>query len=174
MAITDRNSTQIANLLDNTPSVRNDTSNADGVMRTALGYIANAADDSATSVQRAVRIPSNANVRSVKLSTGDATTAGAIDVGVYYADDNPASATGAEIDADFFADAFDLTSGPIVKTELLDQDGANNTIVKQQLPLWEALGLSSDPGGYFDVAVTIATTYNGAAVGQLFEVQYTL
>lgn len=171
MAVVDRNSTQISNLIDNTPSTRNDTFAADGDLRSALGSVANAADDTVASVHRAVRVPSNANIRSIKLTTGDATAAGAINLGVYYADDNPASDTGAVIDADLFASAFDLSLGPFEKTELAFES-AVYTQALQIAPLWQAAGLTSDPGGYFDITATISTTYNGAAVGQLYEAVY--
>lgn len=171
MAVSDLNSTQIGNIIDNTPSVRNNSYEADGIVRSAIGLVTNAADDSATSVHRAVRVPSNARISSIKLTTGDATTAGAINLGIYYSDDNAASATGAVIDADLFASAFDLTGGPFAKTELV-AESAEYTLAEQIQQLWEAAGLSSDPGGYFDIAATISTTYNGASVGQLYEVEY--
>ena len=165
MAIVNRNSAQ-----NPSDGSRVNGNVADGYKRSMIGYVANAADDSATSIHRAVRVPSNANIRSVKLSTGDATTAGAIDIGVYEAEDYN---DGAVIDADFFASALDLTGGPFVNAEQVAESG-EYAIAERGQPLWEALGLSEDPNRYFDIAMTITTTYNGAAVGQLLEVEYVI
>lgn len=170
MAVTNRNSSQIANAVAS-PAVRNDSTAADAELRSVLGYVANAADDDATSIHRIARLPSHCSVRSIKLTTGDASTAGAFNLGLYYPVGHPNSPAGAVIDADFFASAFALTNGPYSKTELIDESG-EYTIAEQILPLWQAAGLSSDPGGYLEVAATISTTYNGAAVGQLFEIVY--
>lgn len=173
MAVVNRNSTQIANTVA-VPPVRNDTFNSAGRLISALGYVANAANDDATSIHRVVQVPSNANIRSIKLTTGDAATAGAFNLGVYYPANyyDPALA-GDVIDADLFASAFDLTGGPFTKAEVAFESG-EYTIAEQQQPLWQVLGLAKNPDGYFDIAVTVSTTYNGASVGQLFEVVYAI
>lgn len=169
MAVVNRNSAQIINALA-TPPVRDNTFNSDGALVSKIARLANAADDDATSVHRVVRIHSGANIRSIKMSTGDATTAGAFDLGVYYAADHYDGAlAGDVIDADFFASAFALTNGPYEKAELAFESGVYDQ-TKQQQPLWQALGLTADPDTWFDIAVTVSTTYNGASVGQLFEV----
>lgn len=170
MAVANRNSSQIANLVAS-PQVRNNTTEADARLRSILGYVANAADDDATSVHRIARVPSSCNVRSIKLTTGDASTAGAFNLGVYYPVNHVASASGAVIDADLFSSAFALTNGPYSKTELIDESG-EYTIAEQLMPLWQAAGLSADPGGFLEIVATISTTYNGAALGQLFEINY--
>ncbi len=170
MAVTNRNSTQVANEVAS-PAVRNDAVASDGIKISKLGYVANAADDDATSIHRIMRLPSHCNVRSIKLSTGDATTAGAINLGLYYAVGHTDSAAGAVIDADLFASAFDLTGGPFTRTELVGESG-EYALTERIQPLWQAAGLSADPGGYFDLAATISTTYNGASVGQLYETDF--
>lgn len=173
MAVVNRNSTQIGNEVA-TPAVRNSYFESDGNLVSKLGYVANAADDDATSIHRVMRIPSNANVRSIKLTTGDATTAGAFNLGLYYpADYYDADLAGDAIDVDLFASAFALTGGPFEKAELAFES-AEYSVAEQQQPLWQAAGLTADPGGYFDLAVTVSTTYNGAAVGQLFEAVYVI
>ena len=169
MAVTNRNSTQVANAVA-TPAVRNNSIAADAVKRSALGYVANAADDDATSIHRIARVPWDACVRGIKLTTGDASTAGAINVGVYYPVGHPNSAAGAVVDADLFASAFALTNGPYQRAEITDQ--TQYSLTERLQPLWQAAGLTSNPGGYADIAATISTTYNGAAVGQLYEVDY--
>ena len=146
---------------------RVDVGTGDGYLKSAQGYVANAADDSATSVHRFVRVPTNAVVRSVKFSTGAATTAGAIDIGVYRTTNDG----GAVVDADLFASALDLTGGPFTNAEQIGESG-ELTLAERAQPLWQAAGASEDPGGYYDIAATITTTYNGASVGQLLVVDY--
>lgn len=171
MAIVNRNSAQVANALA-TPPVRDNTFNADGALVSKLGVVTNAADDDATSVHRVARIHSGCNIRSITLTTGDATTAGAFDLGVYYAADHyDASLAGDVIDADFFASAFALTAGPFTKVELAFESAVYSQ-TRQQQPFWQALGMTADPDTWFDIAVTVTTTYSGAAVGQLFEVVF--
>lgn len=132
-----------------------------------IGYVANAADDSANSIHRFVRVPSNARVSQVLLSTGDATTAGNIDIGVYQISANG----GAVVDADLFASALALTGGPFLNSDQTYESG-EYTDAESVKPLWEVLGLTSDPCREYDIAATITTTYNGAAVGQTLKVRY--
>lgn len=156
MAVTNRNSTGIANLVA-TPRVVNKPPMGGGMCRIAHGLVTSAADDSATSVFRFFRVPSNAVVSSLMYSGADASSAGAIDVGIY---DTPDNNSGAVVDADFFAAAFALTAGPDSNTELLNNSG-QYSLAEQVTPLWQALGLSSDPCKEYDVAATITTTFNG-------------
>ena len=137
------------------------------MLKSSQGYVANNADDSSGSIQRFCRVPSNALIRSVKFSTADATTAGAINLGLYDTEGNG----GAVVDADLFVSALDLTGGPFSKAEQIDESG-EFTYAEQMTPLWEVLGLSADPHKEYDVASTISTTFNGAGVGQIVEVQY--
>lgn len=164
MAIEDRNSDVIANILS-LPRVSNQPYR-EGNLRSASGYVANAADDSATSVYRICRVPSNARILGVKLTTGDASTAGNINVGVYETEENG----GAAVDADLLATAFDLTNGPYVQAEISDL--TQYTAAERAQPLWQVLGLAKDPHKEYDVAATVSTNFNGAAVGQLYDVFY--
>lgn len=91
---------------------------------------------------------------------------------------------GAAIDKNFFTDAitflaagvdnFDGTATAngivdvqtdVVKYNLLSPTLANskNTMAKAQQPLWQAIGCTTDPGGYFDIAVTVTTQMTGVA-----------
>ena len=163
--MTNRNSAQIANLVA-TPKVKND-SHINGVVHWAAGYVANAADDASASIFRFCRVPSSARVRSVQLTTGDASSAGAVDIGIYQTAENG----GAVVDADLFAAALALTGGPFVNSEQIAASG-ELTVAERIMPLWQVLGLTADPNIEYDVAATITTTFNGAAVGQLLEVNY--
>lgn len=167
MATNNTSSTQIANA-QATPVVKGNPGEAikGSKLTSAAGYVANAADDSSGSIQRFVRVPSNATIRSVRLWTGDASTAGAVNIGLYRTEEDG----GAVVDADLFATTLDLSGGPFVGAEVIDN--AQLTAAEMVMPLWEALGLTSDPQIDYDVATTISTTFNGAAVGQTIVVDY--
>lgn len=132
----------------------------------AVGYVANATDDTSGSIQRFMRVPSNATVRSLRLWTGVATLAGAVNIGLYQTEENG----GAVVDADLFATALALTGGPFVGAEVIDN--AQLTVAEMVKPLWEVLGLTEDPQIDYDVATTISTTFNAAAVGQTMVLEY--
>jgi hypothetical protein len=155
MTQTNRNSSTIANLVA-TPRVINKPALAGGMAQIRHGLITSAADDSSGAIGRFFRLPSNAIVSSLRYSGADASSAGAIDIGIYQTADNG----GAVVDADFFASAFALTAGPDSNTELINESG-ELTLAEQMQPLWQALGLSSDPCIDYDVAYTITTTFNG-------------
>lgn len=155
MAITNRNSSLITNLVA-TPRVISRPNLAGGALRALPGLVTSAADDSGTSVFRFLRVRSNDSIQSLRYFGADATTGGAIDIGVYQTADNG----GAVVDADFFATAFALTNGPDAGTEVAFLT-ANYTLAKSVMPLWQALGLTTDPDIEYDIAATITTTFNG-------------
>lgn len=167
MAITNRNSTAIADMVSVPNVLVNPSKGAAGILREVCGYVANAADDDATSVYRFCRVPSNARISQVLLSTGDATTAGAINVGLYQTADNG----GAVVDADLFASALALTGGPFQNQDITYESG-EYTEAESAKPLWEVLGLTSDPKREYDVCAVISTTYQAAAVGTIIKVRY--
>lgn len=115
-------------------------------------------------VLRAVRVPSNAILRSIQLAQVAATTTASFDVGAYYStgnDGTTAANSGAVIDADYFATAVN-TAALITWTEVMFE-ATTVTIDKTVVPLWSALGLSSDPGGYIDIVLVNKATIDGAA-----------
>jgi hypothetical protein len=166
MAVVDRNSSTIANNVA-IPKVLNSPGMGLGRLCRVNGVVATAADDSATSVQRFCRIPSNATNISVQLSCADATTAGAINVGLYQTIENGS----AVVDADLFAAAFVLTNGPYDHQEITFESG-EYTLAESLTPLWSVLGLTSDPGIEYDVAQVISTTFNGGPTAMKLTVTY--
>lgn len=155
MAQTNRNSDTIANLVA-TPRVINKPPYAGGALRVAGGLITTEADDSSGAIGRFHRVPSNACFYQMLITAADATTAGAINVGIYQTAENG----GAVVDADLFASAFDLSGGPFNNYDILIESG-EMTQAERRTPLWAVLGLSSDPNIEYDVAYTISTTFNG-------------
>ena len=167
MAVVDRNSDVIANMVA-TPAVFNDP-HTHGLVREALGICTPAADDTQASVHRFVRIPTNARITDVLIAAADASSAGKYDFGFYYPADVNA---GAVIDADALADAFDLSGGPFYWSEV--RTVSIVTIAESEKPAWELAGLSADPGGYFDIAGTIDTTFNGGPTTVGLKVRYVI
>lgn len=169
MAVVDRNSNTIANAVA-TPRVPNSPAvGGSAQLMSVAGLVTCAADDTANSIHRFLRLPSNARVSQLLFSTGDATTAGAINLGIY----QTAEYGGAVVDADLFASALDLTGGPMKNLDVT-YESDEFTPAESIMPLWQVLGLSADPCREYDVAATISTTYNGAATTQLLKAQYVI
>jgi hypothetical protein len=123
--------------------------------------------DSIASKYLVLRVPSNSRVKHITVE--NAAIAGAIgDVGVYYAataqDCAVGITPGTVIDADFFASAYSFVAGQLVPIDVTFEGGFY-TLANRVKPLWEAVGLTSDPGGKFDIVVTLtaAATATGNA-----------
>lgn len=153
--------------LDLTPPVRPTAGQEGGasILYDVVGKVGPTTDTYTTGgVLRAVRLPSNAVVRDIMLAQVAATTTASFDVGAYYSDGQDgtsASNSGAVIDDNFFATAVD-THALISWTSVMFED-TPVTVAGTITPLWQTLGLSSDPGGYIDICLTNKATISGAA-----------
>lgn len=139
------------------PKVANNPNVQGAFLRTAVGRVASAADDTSASTYRFFRIPSNARPVDILLTCADASSAGAIHVGLKHTDENG----GAVVDENFFADAFALTNGPYLKQSLIHEGSSAYTQPNCEKPIWEVLGLTADPGIEYEVYATVSTTLNG-------------
>jgi hypothetical protein len=166
MAVVIDKSTMIANR-DATPKILTDAYVANGEVLEAEGYVAPASGDSAGSQYKLVSMPSNARLSSLILQCTALGGAAAIDVGVFWPTTlvgggglNPANA-GLAIAENFFVAAQSVVTalGP---TEVENQSGSY-TIPKQELPLWQAIGMAADPGIDLDIvaSVNVAIGANG-------------
>lgn len=162
------NSTWITNAVA-VPKVFTDSNRSAGKAMVAKSAATVSATQAQNDIIRVVRVPSNARIDAVFLSTGDATTAGAIDIGVYQTSENG----GAVVDADLFAAALALTGGPFNRSEQTWESG-EYTHAESCKPLWEVLGLTSDPGREYDIAATVTTTGNGMDTTMALEVHYSV
>lgn len=169
MAVVNRNSNTIANAIATPRVASNPAEGGPARLHEVAGLVTPAADDSANSIHRFVRVPSNASIREILFSSADASSAGAINLGVYETEENG----GAVVDADLFASAFVLTDGPYEQQSLIFESG-EYTYAEALKPLWEVLGLAKDPGKEYDIAATISTNYNGAGTAQLLQVRYVI
>lgn len=156
--------------LDSKPIVPNTAGEgADAVEKTVEGYATGVASSSINATYQLVRVKSNCKVKALFFESA-AQAAGTVNLGVYYATDGqggqPTSLLAANaINASFFASAIAVTaaSGP---TDVTNQSG-NYPINLRVQPLWQALGLTKDPGGQFDIVGTLAAalTTGGGRMG---------
>ncbi len=124
----------------------------------AIGVITPSATSEANSTHRFVRVPSNARVSSVAVKCAAFTTGGAVDIGVYQTAENG----GAVVDADLFASAQVLTAA----LDWIDKtyESGEYTIAESEQPLWQVLGLTSDPCIEYDIVATVTTAFNGGSI----------
>ncbi len=140
---------------DATPSV---LSNAQGgIVKRTWGTVEAAAAGDAGSTYRMCSVPSNARAIDVILACDDLGTTATLDVGIYQTTANG----GAVVDADFFASAVNANSAAVAPTHVEHESGVYN-IDDIEKPLWEALGLASDPNRDYDVVVTSAGDIDAA------------
>ncbi len=159
-------SAQITNL-DAVPVVRvTEGTGAPGFLRSVDGSAAFTSGPTAGSTYQLVRLPTAAKVKSVKLWLDAAVTTFTGNVGIYYStsssDGTPKANQGTAVNATFFGSAVALAA-VIEPTETSGQSGTYVGALRMK-QLWDALGLSTDPGGFFDLVVTTTATNNGAGV----------
>lgn len=162
-------SAQITNL-DASPAVATDAGKgAPGYLKYPDGYVTVAAADGAGTKYLMNRVPSHAVVKRITLAS-EAQGAGAVNCGVYYADDarylaGGSANSGVAIDDDFFATDVSLAS-KVQPTDITFESGTY-TFDKWSQPLWQAVGLTSDPGGMLDIVLTVHTTDVTTGTGKL-------
>lgn len=120
-----------------------------GMLRAGVGIITASAADDIGSTYRFFQVPSNAIMHELRITSADMGSTGTIDIGLY----RTTADGGAVVDADFFASALDVNTAALTDVNVLVESGVN-TNAKCEQPLWQAAGLTSDPGCYFDVTAT--------------------
>jgi hypothetical protein len=138
------------------------------------------------SVYLMVRVPTSAKIKHIFVGQSVVATAFVADVGLYYSDsttDGTAKANqGIVLNTDlqdYFAAAVDfdaalLNAPPKEVTFLNPAEGYQ--MADTVLPLWNGAntGLTADPGGFFDVALTTVSETNSVPGTVWMEVQYTM
>ena len=161
MAVETLKATSITSL-DTIPASANLTgSGAPGDLKDIGDFVTVPAAASATSTFRLARIPTNAKVKHVFFES-EAQAAGAIDVSVYYSsstvDGTPPAVQGLIVPttgSQFFASAIAVTSA--VAATIVTNESGNYNLSKRNQPLWQALNLAADPGGFFDIVAVVQT-----------------
>lgn len=166
MAVVAVKGTQITNR-DATPRVLVNAALQSGRLRSGIGSAVITSGDSATSTYRIIGgIPSNAFVRDVIVDSPDIGTTTTADVGLY----RSTADGGAVVDADFFASAASLSGGALSRSNVTHESGVF-TLAKREQPLWEALGLTSDPGVEYDLVLTLVGAADATGTAQV-EIRY--
>ena len=163
-------STPITNL-DAVPVVANTAGRgAKGTVRQANGYVTAVASDAVGSTYQLVRVPSNCVLKHCFFSS-EAQGAGKVQLSVYYSDstvDGTAAANQGLVvpttGAGFISGDIDCTSAVASSDRI---DGGTYTLDKRNKELWDALGLTSDPGGFFDIVAVVHTTAITTGTGKL-------
>jgi hypothetical protein len=159
MAVVAVKSTLITNA-DATPVVLN-SPRVDGAFEHVKVATAAITDtDSIASTYRMFRVPSNAVMTDLRIYSPDIGTTTISDIGLYAADG------GAVVDADFFASALSLKDGALNGTDVL-HESAVFSIANSGKELWDALGLTSDPSVFYDVAFTLTAAADATATVKL-------
>ena len=138
-----KNSDLVANF-EATPQVLNNSALLHGSMRVAQGTIVVAAGDSDDDdIVMLAPIPSNATVPQIWIGSDTFGGSCTFNVGIYQTD-------GTVVDEDYFASTVaDAAAMADVRFEAADINTAGKT-------MWEMAGASSDPGGYYYIAATMA------------------
>jgi len=155
--MTTKNTTLVSNF-EATPQVITEAHSLHGVLRVAQGTVALAAGDSTDNdIVMLAPIPSNASITALKIASDTLGGSCTFNVGLY-------TTGGTVVDEDVYATLVaDEGSMTDVRSE------ADITTVGQQV--WEDAGASSDPGGYYYVAVTFSAT-GGTAGDMSFVIEY--
>jgi len=161
MAVEAVKSTLITNA-DATPVVLNNPRVDGGFERASVATVAITNADSANSTYRMFRVPSNAVMTDLRIYSPDIGTTTISDIGLY----DTAAAGGAVVDADFFASALSLKDGALNGEDVL-HEAAVFTIANSGKELWDALGLTSDPHKFYDVALTLTGAADATATVKL-------
>lgn len=147
-----------------------------GYLKEVTGYVTTVAADDTSSVYQIVRVPTVAKIKDVLFESADTGGTGTVDVGVRYStstkDGTPAAVQGTAVNDAFFASAIDVSGAAVAITNVTNQSGSY-TLDKRNEPLWQAAGLSADPGGFFDICITPAAALTNAGVMGL-SVRYVL
>lgn len=149
MAVVALKSSLVTNA-DAVPAVLNSPRVDGGYERVEIATVAITSGDNTASTYRMFRLPSNAVVSDLRIYSPDIGTTTIADIGLY----RVAKDGGAVQDADFFASALSLKDGALNGVDVL-HEAAVFTIANSGKELWDALGLTSDPSVFYDVALTL-------------------
>jgi len=156
--MTTKNTDLVANF-EASPQVANSAAELAGVLRTAHGSVELAAGDSTDNdIVMLAPIPSNAAVPQLFVGADDLGGSCTYNVGIY-------TSAGVVKDEDVFATAVaDDAALADVRFEAANIDTSRKK-------MWELAGDTTDPGGYFYIAVTFAAT-GGTAGTMAWNISY--
>ena len=107
-------------------------------------------------------------IHSIKISSTDCGSAGDIDLGLYTAN---STYSGTAVDDNLFADALDVNAAALSQVDIFDEAALDD--FDRGKTLWELLGLSADPGLFYELTVVMVEASTDVAWEALFEIEYT-
>lgn len=145
---------------DATPKVLTDAYVSGGTLKESQGYVQtnSGGADGIGSTYRLCTVPSNSRVSSLDFQSSGLGTSCTLDIGVWYPTFIPvgsglsAANASAVINTTLFASAL-ACSNAVASTNLVTT--ANIAINKQEQPLWQMAGLTSDPEIDLDIVVYV-------------------
>lgn len=127
-------------------------------VREKVGTLEVANGDSIGSTLRLVRVRSSDRISALRVYC-DAITSAAADFGLY----RTARDGGAAVDVDFFATAQSIATAILTGTDITFEANAGPANVANiEQPLWQALGLTADPGVEYDITATLTAAATAA------------
>lgn len=168
MAVVNTKATAVTNGDSATPSTNVATKLLTGRLKSSVGVVEVANGDSIGSTLRLAKVHSSHRINRVLISC-DAITSAAADIGIY----DEARAGGAVVDVDFFGSAVSIATALVHSDVTHEADpadaGAGYGHADVEKPLWQALGLTADPGKWYDLVATLtaAATATGTLVGKV-------
>lgn len=171
MAVENLKSAAITNL-DATPAVLNTAGDgAPDDLASVSGFATASASASAGSTYKLVRVPTKARMKHLFFES-EAQGAGAFNLSVYYSsstiDGTAAANVGLIVPTtgdQFFASDINCASA-VASIDEINESG-NNPMANRNKQLWDALGLASDPGGFFDIVAVVHTTAVTTGTGKI-------
>jgi hypothetical protein len=123
-----------------------------------------------SSIYKALRLPTTTCLKSINIENPTQLDSGsglAFDIGAYYSDavddGTPAANQGSSISANCFMS--NVAFGATAKTR---QWGMGNLAANLRTsPLWQQVGLSSDPGGYIDIVLAVHVAAGTGVAGNI-------
>jgi hypothetical protein len=160
-----KNPNEIVNLanLALVPPVLPQAKTNGGQIQSITSIVSIATDDTAASIWRIARLPSNTLLHQLTVATTAQTGSSDFDIGIAY---NPDKVSGATISVNCLADALTLATASRVLDGLKDVSIANSA-----KELWELASLTADPKCNLDLILTANTIGTaGGTVG--FKIEY--
>lgn len=142
---------------DSTPAALSNANIAGGMVKEFVGTLESVSGDDIGSKYIFGSLPSNARVSQLLLYCDDVGTTTIADFGLY----RTTADGSAVVDADFFASAVSLKDGALNGTDITHESGVFNIDDAEKM-LWQALGLSADPGVLYDVVATLTAASDSA------------
>lgn len=160
MAVVNGLSTQLTNTYA-LPPVLSSPHIAAGIDTSLVDVCAVAATDSAGSIYRYFRIPSNARIEDIQVMNDALTSGSSYKIGVYKVGD-PGSSGGAVVLANsdlIFGSAISFVTARSIWTSVYFPSilNAGGAAANTKLRIWELLGFTSDPVQTYDIGIAAVT-----------------